>query len=144
MSTRASIITAIDARFKTIAKSNGYNTNIGAAVYHFSPDNIPEDTCPALVYSDVADTEELEAYDEIRHDLTVVIDLKYAVSDIDDVYSGIEDVLEAIGVDPSFGGLANGVVPQSNELDVSGEGQTIIVTAKINVGITYLTGVFGL
>lgn len=144
MSNRADLISALDTRFKTILTTAGYNTNLGANVKHWQTEDIPEASCPALIYSDASDNQELEAFDEIRHDLAVTIDLKYVVSDIDDVYDGIEDVPAAIGTDPSFGGLATGTLPIGNELDVSGDGQTIIVTAKINIVITYLTGVFDL
>jgi hypothetical protein len=144
MNTRASIITALDARFKTILTSGGYNTNLGANVKHWQTENINEEDCPALRYSDSVDDEDFATMNQMEHVLPLEIDLKYVVADVSEATDGIEDVYAAIGVDETFGGLLVSATPKGNRLDVDASAQTIIVTAKITIDLTYRTTKWGI
>jgi hypothetical protein len=144
MSTRASIITALDTRFKTITIANGYNTALGSAVYHWSPDNIPEEVCPALVYEDPTDKYSFATTKKTEHMLSLKIHLKYAVTAISDVYAGIEDVMDAMGTDDTLGGLLTRTIPRGNDYSVANQGQMIIVGAEIDIDLIYETTKWGL
>jgi hypothetical protein len=144
MTIREQIITALDTRFKTILQAGGYNTNLGTAVYHWQTENIPQDACPALFYHDPKETVELASQQELEHTITLEIALKYAVSDMADVYGGIEDVMtlfEAIDVvNDLLGQLLIDVTPRGNEISIDTSGQMIIVTAGINIDLIYRSG----
>jgi hypothetical protein len=141
MTIREQIITALDTRFTMILQAGGYNTNLGTAVYHWQTENIPEDACPALVYHDPKETVELASLQELEHTIALEIALKYAVSDIADVYGGIEDVMTLFGainaVNDLLGQLLVDVTPTGNEINIDISGQTIIVTAGINIDVIY-------
>lgn len=139
MSIRASIISALDARLKTIHTATGYDTDLGASVYHWQTETIPEGICPVLIFQDATVTDEPLNLKNTEHRILIEILLKYVVSSVDEVYDGIEDVLTAMSVDDTLGGICRSK-PAGNEIvGVEGSPHRIIVTAKVNIEITYVT-----
>jgi hypothetical protein len=105
---RQQIVTAIDTALKTILVANGYETNMGAAVTWWAPAPIEAVTLPAVNAKDT-DVTIWRSIGEHGHDLTVSVDIflqpAYATADVE-MRKAIADVTKCVGVDVSWGGLA--------------------------------------
>jgi len=104
---RQKIVDAIDARLKTIKTANGYQTNLGNNVFEWRVTPLNSDTeLPGAVYSDTQDTIDLTIGLHL-HTLKIVINMAAKGSaSPSDMRKLIGDIHKMIGVDVTWGGLA--------------------------------------
>jgi hypothetical protein len=104
---RQQIITSVDARFKTVLVTNGYQTDVGANVFDWRAEALEEGDLPALIYRDTVCSTEISNISSYTHKMTVEIiavvanDTPMAI-----IRNIIADLDKAIGVDDRWGGLA--------------------------------------
>ncbi len=104
---RQNIVAALITALKTISVANGYRTAVGSQVYSWPDPTLDPDNLPALVVHDTAAPVEMDPNPYFSHTLTVEIYLvtsgALAGSALSDCMA---DILQAVGVDHTFGGLA--------------------------------------
>lgn len=140
-SKRQQIVTAIDARLKTILISNGYETNVGNNVYEWWSMPLIESELPGLIYRDTQEIEALSIGYHI-HTLTIEIDAFVVGSNSpSDLRKLIADVIISIGVDETWGELAEDTRPVEETIQIEQE-ERKIAAVKIKIEIDYRTGIF--
>ncbi len=110
---RQRIIDAIDARLKTITIANNYKTDIKDAdgnpsVYAWEEFGLDDDRLPALVYKDVDEEPDQVTVDNVDNTLTVevyALAIKGTTSEAK-IREMISDVIKCVGVDETWGNLA--------------------------------------
>jgi len=114
---RDQIMQALSTALATILTTGGYNSNLGSHVFEWRPKLVTEtganyvptdkDELPALHVRDVLD--EIAAVNlrgDEGHGLNVEIEIAHEASAIPATMRGqINDIREALGVDPTLGGL---------------------------------------
>jgi hypothetical protein len=114
-SIREQILVNLDARLKTITAANGYNTDINAAhVFRWLSRDILDAEMPAINYKDIECSEQETGPDACpigmqQYTLTVELELHVATATTTptSAVGFIADIQTAVGVDYTFGGLAN-------------------------------------
>lgn len=109
MSTRQSIITAIENRMKTILTANGYQTNAGQRVYTWRTTPLADNELPALlIYDrDVTKNMAISTLDTDYYDLAVDIEVATAGSGSREfLRAAMDDVRMAVKAGPGWSGLA--------------------------------------
>ena len=137
-SLRQRIVAAVEARFATILIANGYKTDIGANVFIWKPLPFQTSELPGMDVRDTDDTSEAQTIGEEVH--TLPLEVRCAVTgdaSMEDVRKIVADIKQCIGVDVTWGGLA-----QDTGLVQGGQGQVetaekIVTGAVIKFGVTY-------
>jgi hypothetical protein len=126
MSRRQQIITAMTTRFKAITTANGYATNIGLQFHEWRTSELPQDGLPAQTLRDPVDEVTLPDKDSLmhRHHLTIILDLVIgeAAEQATEARKALADVVKAIGVDPTWGGLAARTLPRREQIMTDAQG----------------------
>ena len=140
-SKRQQIVTAIDARLKTIRVVNGYETNAGNNVYEWRSSAMIESELPGLIYRDTQETEALSIGYQV-HTLTIEIE-GYVVGNAApaNLRKLIADVIKAIGVDSLWSALAEDTRSVEETIQVEQEERRIAGT-RIKIEVDYRTGIF--
>lgn len=151
---RRQILEAVKTRLQTISVAGGYHTGVGSNVFIWKSDPFQQHQLPALNIIRGANTVEDEflrstaSGDNIsQYILSVGIDIICQPGSVvhDDMEDIISDVYKAIGVDPTWGGLALQTWAVDDEVSVqkhSGEGSSfdkIVGGGTINIRIQYRT-----
>lgn len=142
-SKRQLICQKIDARFKTILISNGYNTDLGKNVFEWRDNPIDENELPSLTWRDVSEDDSNASAGTIGyHNHVMTMELKVATAKgtttAKEIRALLADIIKAVGVDQTWGRLATRTDPVSNEMQVE-EVETIIGGVTITLNITYQT-----
>lgn len=138
-STRQSIITALEARMRTILTANGYKTNAGAHVFDWLDRDLADAELDAIVYRDTNNNIISEGFDYYENRLRVEIEAKAksAATTAAQVRKIIKDIYKAIGTDETFGGLAHYSEPVSDALDIQ-QADKIAGSATVIIEIIYV------
>ena len=144
MTTRASIIAAVEAALSGITRDNGYTTDAGQTVEQWRTRPVIQgEPRPALTVRDTTDSIELR-YGQAVHTLTLEID---AVTDGDTTAATLRelagDVLAALGSNETWGGLAEGTEAKQITLEVVRDGQPA-GSLQVQATVTYATESFKL
>lgn len=104
---RQTIVAALITALETISVTNGYRSAVGDHVYAWPDPRLDPDHLPALVVHDTSAPVDLEPHPYFSHTLTVEIYVIAAGSTASSALSDImADILKAVGVDHTLGGLA--------------------------------------
>jgi len=142
---RQNIVVALITALGTISVANGYRSAVGARVYAWPDPRLDPDHLPALVVHDTTAPVEMEPHPYFSHTLTVEI---YAFTAGDTAGSALSDImadiLQAVGVDHTFGGLAIQTRPlDCNKTEIEQREKTIAV-AEVILEIDYRTNQWSL
>jgi len=139
---RQALIQEMLDRFGTISTSNSYRTNIGRNFQEWTPlrklfetGNLPA----GILVDEVADTEKQnDPYDERFLTVKITILAKTAK----ETRSALFDVIEAIGVDEQWNGLAIQTILVSDALEIDQE-ERIVLGMTLTLIIHIRTGNYG-
>lgn len=142
---RQRIMTALDTRLSGILVASGYATNAGQHVFGWRVSDIQESELPAIVYRD-GRTKESEPViimgADSKRDYPLIVELDLhgtsGTATPEHMRSMIADVIKAIGVDPTWGGLAVMTELLGDEMDMAQADRTIAI-ATMSICITYRT-----
>lgn len=145
MSLRQQIVDAIEARLRTITVANGYNTNAGQHVYVWRTVSLEDAELPALcVYDTDCAMAESGSIGYMTHELQVVIDAIVSGSaSRTEVRKLMEDVFRAIGVDRTWGALAEHTEIQSHGINLE-QAERLIGAGQVRLLITYRAPLWGM
>jgi hypothetical protein len=137
-SIRQQIITALDTRLKLIKTTGGYKTNAGNNVFDWLDRDLADTELDAIIYRDRTDDIQHNLIDVYTHKVRVEIEAKAksAATTASQIRKIMDDILKAIGVDDTWGGLAQDTNPLSTEIDIQ-KSDKIAGEAKINIEIEY-------
>lgn len=141
---RQKIIDAIDTRLQTILISNGYKTDAGLKVFAWKDGVALDDTdLPALVYKDVFDEPDQVTITNVDNTLTVEVTALVAKGSTSDerIREMIADVIKCVGVDETWGDLAEFTRLPSGSMEVE-QLEKKIFGAQIDLRIEYQTARF--
>lgn len=105
---RDQIMLAVENRLRDILQINGYNTNLGSNVFPWELADIPDTSRPAVTCRDVS-REIIQHVASHMHKLTIELEMFPLSTDAapaDSIRLFIQDVVNAIGTDTTWGGLA--------------------------------------
>ena len=140
-SKRQQIITALDARLKTIKTVNGYETNLGDNVFELRPAPLQDSELPGVVYYDTNETHDIAVQTHI-HTISINMDvITSGATTIATVRKMIADIIKAVGVDVTFGNLAEDSRILSDDIKIEHESK-LIGGALIKMEIEYTTNTF--
>lgn len=144
-SIRQIILTALDTRLKAILIASGYETDLGLSVFEWRTTEFQATELPGITWRDYAASEAVPitimgASSKVEQALDVEMDIM--VQDGPDTGSTIRkciaDVQKAIGIDPTWGGLAVGTDDSGNETMRDQAGK-ITGSVTMRIRITYRT-----
>lgn len=133
---REQIITAMMERFRGISKLSGYNTDLGASIYHFRAANFEAEELQSLNIIDAHDDIVHDTLDQWEHNLDIELEIKAAPTTLTGVYELLEDVYEAIAKDDTWGGLAFDTQPSYNEIDIE-HAANRLADVKVRIRVKY-------
>jgi hypothetical protein len=126
--TRQAIIDAIETRMATITTPT-FRTTLGSSVAVWKRNKFAANRLPGLNIKDTSDDQQADAEDEslTLHRMTVDLQAigKDGATTDELVREMIADIEQAIGVDESWGGLADRTVIVRNVTDVAQDEETI-------------------
>jgi len=134
------IIDKIDARFKTIKKTGGYKTDVGLHVFDWLDRDLADTELDALIYRDKSNTKNASSQKIFDNKVQLEIEFKTksAGSTARQVRMMAEDVYKAIGIDETWGGLAQKTNPLQDNINVD-QANKIVGSGTITVEIEYRT-----
>lgn len=140
MSIRQQIITALDTRLKAIKVSGGYQTNAGLHVFDWLDRDLADTELDAIVYRDRQNVITQETFNQCQNTMRVEIEAKtkQASTTAEQIREIIEDIYKAIGTDETFGGLALGANPVSEDIDIQQQDK-IMASATVVIEIYYVS-----
>lgn len=130
---RQQIVEAVKARFAGITTVSGYQTNIGLKQTEWNPgpkgadpeaDELPGHDIRDEVETTVVRDKNSGTYDR-ELEIIVVAELREADATATLARRALEDMIKAVGVDPTWGGLARRTVPVEDDINVDELGQQI-------------------
>ncbi len=142
-SKRQLVCTALDTRLKTILTASGYNTNLGLQVHEWRETPLDLSDLPACIWRDRSEDDGNATIGgtigyqihQLKMELSVFISGSTTPSQARQI---LADIQTAIGVDQTFGGLADRTDPLSNELEIAHE-ENEVGRLTVNITITYRT-----
>ena len=143
-SIRQQIISAMVTRLGTITTANGYLTNIGNSVALWRTTEFEKWEMPSCSIADTQDTAEVSDLrpngGHERHKLTV--EILAVISDGDNTPATLEqaraDIINAIGIDPRWGGVAEWTTPSGDNKQIS-QKDKVFGAVKVTVTVSYRT-----
>lgn len=142
MSVRQSIVTALDTRLKTILIANGYQTNLGNQVEAWRSRDLEKGEAYFLTYRDTTNPKTQEEVAIGTHEHALTLELEALVVGGTSAATGrkmISDLLKALGVDKTLGGVVPyGLSVDSDELVVD-KGTKTFSEVKVVVTAPYST-----
>jgi hypothetical protein len=141
---RQSIVNAIDARLKAIlvASPAVYNLNLGLSVHEWRSTPLDDAELPAIIYRD---QDEIIAVTVGKHEHRMLLEIELVLSGATVpaiMRKGIADVVKAVGVDVTFGGLAEDTEFEGSESISVIQNERRIAGVVLRFIITYLTNPF--
>jgi hypothetical protein len=135
------IRSAIDTRLKTILVANGYNTDAGSHVFYWRTALLsPDSELPGIIYLDTGESTENSEFALQTNKASVIVKCFACGSDdatikaaLDQIYA---DVMKAIGVDETWGGLAISTEKISHAIEMERKEQ-VVGSFSIEFQITY-------
>lgn len=142
-SKRQLICSAVDARLKTILTSAGYNSDLGKNVFEWRPTPLEINELPAVNWRDISEGDSNASAGTIGyHNHTLTFELRVLTAKgkttAKEIRAILADIIEAISIDQTWGGLAIRTDPVSNEMEVE-EAEHIIGGTTVTFIITYQT-----
>lgn len=141
--TRDQIIDAVEARLALIKAASGYRTDLGYKVRTWQATPPRWEDLPVLQASDPEETLGQPAYGKHRHELTVRVEAILpggtAAAVLRDAGA---DVLQAVGTDPTWGGLAVQTSGARVTIDPGAEDQ-VSAGVTVELSIHYETDIWG-
>lgn len=130
---RQQIVNAIKARLAGITTANGYQTDIGLKQTEWNPGPKgadPEaDELPGHDIRDEVEAAEVTNKNSGTFDraleIVVIAELKEAGPGAGEARQALEDLIKAVGIDPTWGGLARRTLPVEEDINVDELGQRI-------------------
>jgi hypothetical protein len=130
---RQQIVDKVKERFAGITTTNGYQTEIGSKQTEWNPGPKgadPEaDELPGHDIRDEVETAEVNNKNSGTFDraleIVVIAELKEAVPGAALARKALEDLIKAVGKDPTWGGLARRTLPVEEDINVDELGQQI-------------------
>lgn len=140
---RQQIMDTIATRLATILISNGYKTNAGSNVYPWREFGLPDTKLPAIFFRDTNDEPEQFTVGNVDNVLTVEVTATSAKSATSDqqVREMIADVIKAVGVDETWGNLAEFTLLPDAGMAVE-ELEKTTFSAQIDLRVEYQTARF--
>lgn len=140
---RQQIMTALNTRLEAISSESEspiYNTDLGNSIHEWKATPFQDSDLPGLDYRDINDVITEASGSRHRHDLTVQMDILFSGSTAPTTMRQlIQDVMTAINVDPTWGGLALHTYPVSNEsIEIEQAGKKI-GGVRLNIVIVFIT-----
>lgn len=142
-SKRQLICSAVDARLRTILVSGGYNTDLGENVFEWRATPFEINGLPAMDWRDISEVDSnastgRDGYH--NHALTFQLRVLTAKgkTTANEIREILADIVKAVSVDQTWGGLAIRTDPVSNEMEVE-EAERIIGGITVTLTITYQT-----
>jgi hypothetical protein len=140
---RQTLITAIDTRLKQILVSpGGYNYNLGSSVHEWRSTPLDDSELPAVIYRDL---EEVVSVTVGKHEHRMLLEIELALSGATvpaTMRKGIADIVKALGVDLTFGGLAEDTEFEGTEAISIIQNERRIAGVILRFIVTYLTNPF--
>lgn len=133
MGKRQQIVDAVKNRFAGITTASGYQTDIGLKQTEWNPgpkgadpeaDELPGHDIRDEVETTVVKDKNSGNYDR-ELEIIVVAELKETDATATLARKALEDMIKAVGVDPTWGGLARRTVPMEDDINVDELGQQI-------------------
>jgi hypothetical protein len=142
-SIRQRICSAFDTRLKGITVAAGYATNVGQNVFEWIPAVIDQDQTPGILWMDVDESpSNLTTAGTIGyHDHRLRIEARIIASgstSIATIRKALADVVRAIGVDTTWGGLASRTNPVANDMDAE-KADRLAAAMRLTIEIDYTT-----
>lgn len=140
MTVRQQIVDAIVARFQSILIANGYSADIGNKVHEWKTVDLDPVKLPALLLRDTTDTMPTEGIGDRRHhELAIETRLVFSgKTSAADARQMIGDVAKALGIDPTWGGLAYQTLLNSADIDMEHYDRLFCV-AQVDFTVLYRT-----
>jgi hypothetical protein len=139
---RQSLFDAVKTRAATITTANGYQTNIGQHVKEWQTTPLEAADLPAVCVSDSIENAIVPEAGEnaglYRRELEITFDAVLAESaqNAQSARKAIEDLINMIAVDPTWGGIARRTIPVSDQVMLDDTG-TRIGGARVRVKIIH-------
>lgn len=130
---RQQIVDAVKARLALITVANGYQTDIGLKQTEWNPGpkgaDPESDELPGHDIRDEVETTNVENKNSGTFDreleVVVIAEIKEATPTAANARRALEDLIKAVGVDPTWGGLARRTLPVEDDINVDELGQQI-------------------
>lgn len=135
---REQIVRAVGERLESITIDNGYQTNLGDSVFGWLSAPLNSDDPVSLIYRDRKNTV-IRAIGCHEHTLTIEAILIIAkAANLETVRNMIADVTQCVGVDVTWGGLAQDTGPVwDEEIEIEHSGKKMAgVSIKFNIEYT--------
>jgi N-acetylglucosamine-6-phosphate deacetylase len=125
-SIRQQIMTAVDARLKTVTTDNGYNTNLGASVHEWRETALEIAELPGVIYRDISQTTVIAVGYHV-HNLVLELDIFVSGASAPALLRQcIADAITAVGTDRQWSTLAEDTLPVNDEnIAIEHEGKRI-------------------
>jgi hypothetical protein len=136
---RERIVDAIVERMEKITKEQGYGTDIGKVVLVWPGEAVEATEAGIVIVKDVACETEPDNFKCFRHALAVEVSVVFCGDDcVKNARRAIGDVMEAIGEDMTWGGLA--LLTNKNSDEMSLETKTVpVCVVRMVLQIIYRT-----
>jgi hypothetical protein len=128
-SKRQQLVNKVKERFAAITTANGYQTNIGAQLteWHLSPKEPAQ--LPGLDVRDETEETVVENKNsgvyERKLQITAIAELLETTETATQARKAEADIIRAVGVDQTWGGLARRTLPETADVTVDDKGQRI-------------------
>ena len=141
---RQRIVDAVKARFALITVANGYQTDIGLKQTEWHPgpksadaeaDELPAHDIRDEVEETIIENKNAGVY-ERQLEITTIAEVREPAATAELARKALEDLIKAVGVDPTWGGLARRTLPVSAEITVDDIGQRV-GAANLKMRIEY-------
>ena len=138
-SIRQQIIDAIETQLGTILTTNGYETNLGSNIFVWKPEPFAATEVPGADIQDQEETTDLAAQLH-EHLLTIAVKVVGSGATIEnDTRKYIADVIKAVGVDVTWGALAQDTAPTGIDLIDVAIDDAVRMGVQLNFIIQYTT-----
>jgi len=142
-SIRQSIIDAIDTQIQTILISNAYETDAGLKVFWHKKTAMQQADCPGITLEDLkGNTEAIAFTTQINY---IILNVRgFYVGETDGIYARklIADIIKCLGVDVTWGGLAEDSRQVESTDDIEIEHMERKVSGvEVSYEITYLSNI---
>lgn len=144
MTRRQQIVDAFEQRLRGIFVSSGYRTDLGANVEGWRSRPLADGEIFAVVWRDTAAPKRREGVEIGRHEHELSLEVEILVADGTPDATAREmlaDVVQAVGADPRFGGLARWTKLEEDELIVHHEGVRL-AAVRLRFAISYRTALW--
>jgi hypothetical protein len=130
---RQQIVNAVKGRFALITTANGYQTDIGLKQTEWNPgpkgadpeaDELPGHDIRDEVETTAVKDKNAGTYDR-ELEIVVIAELREADASPTLARKALEDMIKAVSVDPTWGGLARRSIPVEDDINVDELGQQI-------------------